>query len=126
MYALWLERVQEPMIVCSPGMDLQAVVTEEPVGPPGPWRRGFPDLDDHDVETAARSAPLLGALLLGTTNASWALRDPQAPTDAPISDAFVGFWSATTADLTAIGCQVIDALSASYGRPPLLLTVQDT
>ncbi len=126
VYALWPEHEDEPMIVCSAGLDVHAVATEEPVGPRGPWRHAFPDLDDQDIEVAQRSACLLGVLLLGTTGASWALRDPKAPADASMHDAFASFWSAAEADLTDVGLQVIDAISASYGRRPVLLTVQDT
>jgi hypothetical protein len=126
VYALWPEARDDPMLVCSRGLLLRAVQTEEPIGDLAPWRTAFPHFDDHDIELAQRSDDLLGVLLLGSTGASWALRAPDAAPKAPISECFAGFWTATPQDLTAEGRNVTDALTPCYGRPPLLLTVQDT
>ncbi|HWU07357.1 MAG TPA: hypothetical protein VN520_13425 [Streptomyces sp.] len=126
VYALWPRRTEEPMIVCAAGLDVHAVLTEEPVGPAPAWHQAFPDLDDDDTDVSSRSDCLIGHLLLGTTGATWALRDPAADPKAPMHEAFSGFWHATEEDLSGAGRQVIDALSASYGRRPVLLTVQDT
>ncbi|MCG7522888.1 hypothetical protein MHW47_00260 [Streptomyces sp. OfavH-34-F] len=126
VYAVWPEAGDDPMVVCSRGLLLHAVQKEEPVGELAPWRTAFPDFDDHDTELAPRSDDLLGVLLLGTTGASWALRAPGAAPETPIADCFAGFWNATPQDLTAEGRTVADALTRCYGRPPLLLTVQDT
>ncbi|MGW0670664.1 hypothetical protein [Streptomyces sp. NPDC002746] len=126
VYALWPERTEEPMIVCAAGLDVHAVLTEEPVGLAPAWDQAFPDLDDDDIDVSSRSDRLIGHLLLGTTGATWALRDPDADSEASIHESFAGFWHAADGDLTDIGRQVIDAIGASYGRPPVLLTVQDT
>jgi len=126
VYAVWPEASDEPMLVCSPGLLLLAQLQEEPIGERGPWAAIFPDIDDGDPEAAERSTGLLAALLLGTTGASWALREPDADPDAPIAECFAGFWAAGPQDLTAAGRTVVDALTQSYGRPPVLLTVQDT
>lgn len=126
VYALWLERGNEPMVVCSAGLILQAVLKEEPIGDRAPWYIAFPDLDDHDIEISQRSTGLLGVLLLGTTGASWALREPGADPATPIHECWADFWTATEQDLTGLGRLVLDSVSQSYGRPPILLTVQDT
>lgn len=126
VYALWPEAHDEPMAVCSPGLLLHALHAEEAIGDLAPWRTAFPDFDDHDIEVSQRSTGLLGALLLGTTGASWALREPGAEPGTPISECFAGFWTAGRDDLTNLGRLALDAVSLSYGRPPVLLTVQDT
>ncbi|MFE3629523.1 hypothetical protein [Streptomyces goshikiensis] len=114
------------MIVCSAGLDVHAVLTEELIGPSPAWHHAFPDLDDDDIDVSSRSGCLIGHLLLGTTGVTWALRDPATDPAASMHEAFAGFWHATDDDLTDAGRHVIDAISASYGRPPVLLTVQDT
>ncbi|MEU8759458.1 hypothetical protein [Streptomyces sp. NPDC048659] len=126
VYAVWPEAFDEPMLVCFPGLLLHAHLQEEPIGDHGPWAAVFPDLDDGDPEAAERSTGLLAALLLGTTGASWALRDPDAAPATPIAECFAGFWTAGEQDLTAAGRAVVNALTQSYGRPPVFLTVQDT
>ncbi|WP_158834640.1 hypothetical protein [Streptomyces sp. NRRL S-350] len=126
VYAVWPEVSDEPMVVCSPGLLLHAQLQEEPIGEPGPWAVVFPDRDDGDPETAERSTGLLAALLLGTTGASWAMREPDADPATPIAECFAGFWTASPHDLTAAGRAVVDALTQSYDRPPVFLTVQDT
>ncbi|MFD3664578.1 hypothetical protein ACFWVF_28960 [Streptomyces sp. NPDC058659] len=126
VYAVWPETSDEPMLVCSPGLTLHAHLQEEPIGEPGPWSAVFPDLDDSDPEAAERSTGLLAALLLGTTGASWALREPDADPATPIAECFAGFWTASPQDLTAAGRAVVDELTRSYDRPPVFLTVQDT
>ncbi|MFF2226889.1 hypothetical protein ACFVV7_26645 [Streptomyces globisporus] len=125
VYALWPRRTEEPMIVCAAGLDVHAVLSEEPVGPAAAWHPAFPDLDD-DIDVSLRSDCLIGHLLLGTTGATWALRDPTTDPAASMHEAFASFWHATEDDLTGAGRHVIDEISASYGRPPVLLTVQDT
>ncbi|MFF1712147.1 hypothetical protein [Streptomyces sp. NPDC058268] len=111
VYVLWPEDEDVPMIVCSAGLDVHAVVTEEPVGPPCPWRHAFPDLGDPDIEVAQRSACLLGVPLLGTTGGSWALRDPKASADASMHDAFAGFWNAAESDSTRSALRTADVPS---------------
>lgn len=126
VYALWPERDPEPLVACHRGLDLHVQLIEELLGDPTGHHAAFPRINDSDLEVSLRSGPLLGALMLGTTGASWALRDPAAATGTPMSEAFCGLWTATEGDLTDTGRMIITTLSATYGRPAVLATLQDT
>lgn len=128
VYAVWPSRQEEPMEVCSSGLIVRAALKESPLGSSETWRETFPDLYDQTAERReqGQSTNLLGILLLGTTGASWALRDPDMPKETPMDDAFTDYWSATEEDLTDSGRAVLESISTSYGRQVILLTVQDT
>lgn len=93
VYALWPDADDDPMLVCSRGLFLHAVQTEEAV-------------DDHtacQVSRLRRPRHRALAAVRGSPGAHCCWEPPlrSAPT-------------------------VTDALTQCHGRPPLLLTVQDT
>lgn len=120
VYAVWPARQEEPMEVCSKGLVIRANLLESPLGVPEQWHEAFPHLHDGNGERRDQSTDLLGILLLGTTGATWTLRDPAMP-----SEASGDFWTATDEDLSDSGRAVLESISMSYGRV-ILLTVLDT
>lgn len=71
----------------------------------------------NDPRCPEVSAPVLGAIQLGSSTGTWV---------APDADLFDGYWRATRDDLTPGGLALLEALDALYGRRGELITILDT